>query len=61
MDVDCDFLKPSQESMEVNSAQPNIIVGWLHIAFFSPNKIPAQDNLEISTPQLPPKRIRAEK
>ena len=27
MDVDCDFLKPSHESMEVNSAQPNIIAG----------------------------------
>ena len=61
MDVDCDFLKPSHEGMEVNSAQPNIIAGSLHIAVVSPNKIPAQDILEISTPQLPPKRIRAEK
>ena len=60
MDVDCDFFKPSHESMEVNVAQPNIIAGWLHIAALSPNKIPAQDILEISTPQLPPKRIIAE-
>ena len=50
MDVDCDFLKPSHESMEVNSAQPNIVAGSLHIAVLSPNKIPAQDILEISTP-----------
>ena len=32
MDVDCDFLKPSHESMEVNSGQPNIIAGPSHIA-----------------------------
>ena len=43
MDVDCDFLKPSHESMEVNSAQPSIIAGSLHIAVLSPNKILAQD------------------
>ena len=42
MDVDCDFLKPSHESMEVSSTQPNIIAGSLHIAVLSPNKIPAQ-------------------
>ena len=27
MDVDNDFLKPTHESMEVNSAQPNIVAG----------------------------------
>ena len=61
MDVDGDFLEPSHESMEVNSAQPNIIAGPSHIAVLSPNKIPAQDILAISTLQLPPKRIRAGK
>ena len=50
MDVDCDILEPSHESMEVNSAQPNTIAGSLHIACLSPNKIPAQYILEISTP-----------
>ena len=38
MDVDGDFLEPSHESMEVNSAQPNIIAGPSHIAVLSPNK-----------------------
>ena len=36
--------------MEVNSTQPNIIAGSLHIAVLSPNKIPAQDILKFSTP-----------
>jgi hypothetical protein len=27
MDVDSDFLEPSHESMEVDSAQPNIVAG----------------------------------
>ena len=57
MDVDGDFLGPSHESMEANSAQPNIIAGPSQVA---PNKIPTQVILAISTPQLPPKRIRAE-
>ena len=61
MDVDSNFLEPSHESMEVNSAQPNIVAGPSHIAVLLPNKRPAQDVLAISAPQLPPKRIRAEK
>ena len=55
------LLEPLHESMEVNSAQLNIIAGPSHNAVLSPNKISAQDILAISTPQLPPKRIRAEK
>ena len=61
MDLDGNFLEPSHQSMEVDSAQPNIIVGQSHIAVLSPNKIPTQDILANSTPQLLPKRIRAEK
>ena len=61
MDVDSNFLEPLQESMEVNSVQPNIVAGSSHIAVLLPNKRPAQDVLAISAPQLPPKRIRAEK
>jgi len=60
MDVDNDFLKPTHESMEVNSVQPNIIAGPSQITVSLPNKRPAQDVLAISAPQLPPKRIRAE-
>ena len=60
-DVDGDFLEPSHESMEVNSAQPNNIAGPSQITVSLSNKRPAQDILEISAPQLPPKRIRAGK
>jgi len=61
MDVDNDFLKPTHERMEVNSAQPNIVAGPSQITVLLPNKRHAQDVLAISAPQLPPKRIRAEK
>jgi hypothetical protein len=61
MDVGSDFLEPSHESMEVTSAQPNIVAGPSQITVLLPNKRPAQDVLAISAPKLPPKRIRAEK
>jgi len=60
MDVDSEFLEPLK-SMEVNSAQPNIVAGPSQITVLLPNKRSAQDVLAISAPQLPPKRIRAEK
>ena len=34
IDVDSDFLEPWHESMDVHSAQPNIIAGSLHIAVY---------------------------
>jgi len=55
--VDNDFLKPTYKSMEVNSAQSNIIAGPSQITVSLPNKRPTQDVLAISAPQLPPKRI----
>ena len=61
MDVGGDFIEPSHESLEVNSTQLNIVAGPPQITVLIPNKRPAQDVLAISTPQLPPKRIRTEK
>ena len=61
MDVDGNFLEPSHASMEVESAQPNIVAGPSQITVSLSNKRPAQDILAISAPQLPPKRIRAGK
>ena len=61
MDVDGGFLEPPHESMGVKSAQSNITAGPSHIAVLSLNKIHAQDISAVSAPQLPPKRIRAEK
>jgi hypothetical protein len=61
MDVDSDFLQLPHESMEVNLAQPNIVTGPSQITVSLPSKRPAQYFLAISAPQLPPKRIRAEK
>ena len=55
--MDNDFLKPTYESMEVNSAQSNIIAGPSQITVSLPNGRPAWDVLAISAPQLPPKRI----
>jgi len=60
MDVDNDFLEPIHESMEVNSAQPNIVAGPSQITVSLPNKRPAPDVVVISAPQLPPQRIREE-
>ena len=60
MDADSDFLEPSHESMEVNSAQLNIVAGPSQITALLPNKRPAHF-LAFSTPQLPPKRIGTEK
>jgi len=60
MDVDNDFFEP-YEGMEVISAQPNIVAGPSQITVLLSNKRPAQDILAISAPQLPPKRIRADK
>ena len=42
MDVDGDFLEPSHESMEVNSAQPNIVAGPSQMTVSLSNKRPAQ-------------------
>ena len=42
MDVDDDFLEQSHESMEVNSAQPNIVAGPSQITVSLSNKRPAQ-------------------
>jgi len=50
MDVDNDFLKPTHERMEVNSAQPNIIVCPSQITVSLPYKRFAQDVLAISAP-----------
>jgi len=61
MDVDNDFIEPSHESMEVNSAQPNVVADPSQITVPLLNKRPAQDVLAILAPQLPTKRIRAEK
>jgi len=61
IDVDNDFIEPSHESMEFNSAQPNIVADPSQITVPLPNKRPAQDVLAILAPQLPTKRIRAEK
>ena len=60
MDEDSDFLEPSHESMEVNSALLNIVSGPSQITVLLPNKRPAQDVLAISAPQLPPKRTGTE-
>ena len=61
MDVGSDFLEPSHQSMEVESAWPNTVAGPSQITVLLPSKRPAQDVLAVSAPQLPPKRIRAEK
>jgi len=38
MDVDRDFLETSHESMEVNSAQPNIVAGPCKLQLYCPIK-----------------------
>ena len=57
MDVDSDFLKPLHECIEVNSLQPNIVTSHHTFQFYYLIK-----NLhKLSAPQLPLKRIQAEK
>jgi hypothetical protein len=46
---------------KVNSAPPNIVAVPSQITVSLSNKRPTQDVLAILAPQLPPKRIRAER
>jgi len=55
------FLNHHMRAWKVNSAPPNIVAVPSQITVSLSNKRPAQDVLAILAPQLPPKRIRAER